>query len=143
MCMYLWCTCTCSLLPPSPSCSKSLPQQVLSQLEANVSVVVSLGHFGLVIIFLHFFVLFSLSLFFPLQSEPLFSCLMNCEEFLNLLTTSSGIGTNDREREGEGGRQRVGMKVTDIFIYRHDIKTLLLMVLPALLFNEIISKTRR
>ena len=68
---------------------------------------------------------------------------MNCEEFLNLLTTSSGTGTNDREREGEGERQRERMKVTDIFIYRHDIKTLLLMVLPALLFNGIISKTRR
>ena len=68
---------------------------------------------------------------------------MNCEEFLNLLTTSSGTGTNDREREVEGERQREGRKVTDIFIYRHDIKTLLLMVLPALLINEIISKTRR
>ena len=60
-----------------------------------------------------------------------------------MLTTSSGTGTNDREREVEGERQREGRKVTDIFIYRHDVKTLLLMVLPALLINEIISKTRR
>lgn len=52
-----------SLLPPSPSCSKVIPKPVLQQLEANISVVL----------------------------EPLFSCLMNSEEFLNLLTTSSEL----------------------------------------------------
>ncbi|XP_019856682.1 PREDICTED: uncharacterized protein C1orf112-like isoform X2 [Amphimedon queenslandica] len=52
-----------SLLPPSPSCSKAIPKPVLLQLEANIPVVL----------------------------EPLFSCLMNCEEFLNLLTTSSEL----------------------------------------------------
>ena len=67
------------LLGPE-SCSKTIPRPVLFQLEGNIPVAVSNAS-----IMYTCYIIISL-----LQSEPLFSCLMNCEEFLKLLTTSSG-----------------------------------------------------